>query len=56
MKDTIDLIARIFISLIFLFEAYDSIKFFKSTKAIMTEYGITWNQDINTKGYQRNDP
>ena len=46
MKDTTDLIARIFISLIFLFEAYDSIKFFKSTKNTMTEYGITWQQDM----------
>ena len=46
MKDTTDLIARIFISLIFLFEAYDSIKFFKSTKNSMTEYGITWQQDM----------
>ncbi|MFK8100881.1 MAG: DoxX family protein [Saprospiraceae bacterium] len=46
MKDIIDLIARIFISLIFLVEAYDSIDYFKSTKVTMTEYGITWQQDI----------
>ncbi len=46
MKDTIDLIARIFISLIFLFEAYDSIVFFKSTKDAMTQHGITWQQDM----------
>ena len=46
MKDTTDLIARIFISLIFLFEAYDSIKFFRSTKNTMTGYGITWQQDM----------
>ncbi len=46
MKDTIDLIARICIALIFLFEAYDSIIFFKSTKESMTQYGITWNQDM----------
>ena len=46
MKDTTDLIARIFISLIFLFEAYDSIKFFNSTKETMTSYGITWQQDM----------
>ncbi len=46
MKDTTDLIARIFISLIFLFEAYDTIKFFKSTKESMTAYGITWQQDM----------
>ena len=46
MKDVIDLIGRIFIAFIFLFEAYDSIKFFKLTKESMTEYGITWNQDF----------
>jgi len=46
MKDVFDLIARILIACIFLFEAYDSIKFFKSTKETMTQYGITWQQDI----------
>jgi putative oxidoreductase len=46
MKDTTDLIARIFISLIFLFEAYDSIFHFKEVKSIMTGYGVTWQQDF----------
>ncbi|MEM6965845.1 MAG: DoxX family protein [Bacteroidota bacterium] len=46
MKDIFDLIARIFLSLIFLWEAYDSIKYYKSTKAAMTGYGVTWNQDL----------
>lgn len=46
MKDSIDLIARIFLAFIFLFEAYDSIIHFKATKQSMTNYGITWNQDI----------
>jgi len=46
MKDVADLIARIFIAFIFLFEAYDSIVFFKSTKDKMTNFGITWNQDM----------
>ncbi len=46
MKDIFDLMARVFIALIFLFEAYDSVKFFKSTKITMTEYGITWQQDF----------
>ncbi|MFT5168365.1 MAG: putative oxidoreductase, partial [Saprospiraceae bacterium] len=50
MKDLTDLIARMFISFIFLFEAYDSIKFFKTTKLQMTEYGITWQQDILLMG------
>jgi len=43
MKDIIDLIGRIFISFIFLFEAYDSIFYFKETLIKMEEYGLTWN-------------
>ncbi len=46
MKDSIDLIARVFLAFIFFFEAYDSITHFKATKETMTNYGITWNQDI----------
>jgi putative oxidoreductase len=46
MKDYVDLLARIMISFIFLYEAYDSIVFFKNTKETMTAYGITWNQDF----------
>jgi putative oxidoreductase len=46
MKDTTDLIARVFIAFIFLFEAYDSITHFKGTKITMTDYGITWQQDM----------
>ncbi len=42
MKDIIDLIARIFIAFIFLFEAYDSIKYFGATKESMADYGLTW--------------
>ncbi len=46
MKDIADLIGRVFISAIFLFEAYDSIKYFNSTKQTMSEYGLNWQQDI----------
>lgn len=46
MKDFIDLLGRIFISLIFFWEAYDSIAFYDSVKRTMTNYGITWNQDF----------
>ena len=46
MKDKVDLIARIFLSLIFLWEAYDTIKFFKTAKESMGGYGLTWNQDF----------
>ncbi len=46
MKNLADLIGRIFIAFIFLYEAYDSIRFFEPTKELMTYYGITWNQDF----------
>ncbi len=46
MKSIADLIARIFIAAIFLHEAYDSIRYFKATKAAMTEYGLNWRQDL----------
>ena len=46
MKDILDLIGRILLSFIFLYEAYDSIAFFKQNKQTMTDYGITWNQDL----------
>ena len=46
MKDLIDLIGRVLISFIFLFDAYDSIAFFKDTKEQMISYNITWQTDI----------
>jgi putative oxidoreductase len=45
MKDWADLLGRVCISLIFLYEAYDSMVFFNSTKRTMTEYGLLWQQD-----------
>lgn len=50
MKNIIDFIGRLFISFIFLFEAYDSIKFSKTTKEVMTSYGLTWKQDLLLTG------
>ena len=46
MKDAIDLIGRIFISFLFLFEAYDSIKYFGATKETMLDYGISNHQNF----------
>lgn len=46
MKDIIDLIGRVCLAFIFLYEAFDSIFYFKPTQAKMTEYGLTWNQDL----------
>ena len=46
MKDIIDLLARVLVSAIFLFEAYDSIAFYGKTKQTMAEYGLTWQPDL----------
>ncbi len=46
MKNTTDLIARIFIAIMFYYEAFDSFLLFDQTKETMTKYGITWNQDF----------
>jgi putative oxidoreductase len=46
MKDITDLIARILISVIFYFEAYDKVFYITPTKKTMTEYHILWNQDM----------
>ena len=46
MRDFFDLLARIFLSAYFLYEAYDSVAFFKSTKTYMAKYGLTWQQDM----------
>ena len=46
MKHTTDLIARIFIAIMFYYEAFDSFLLFSQTKETMTKYGITWKQDF----------
>ncbi len=46
MKDVLDLLARVCLAFIFLYEAYDSIFYFQETKAKMTVYGLTWNQNF----------
>jgi putative oxidoreductase len=46
MKDIADLLGRICIALIFVYEAIDTILFYNKNKHTMTEYGITWNQDF----------
>jgi putative oxidoreductase len=46
MKDIFDLLGRILLSFIFLFEAYDYIAYAKQNKLAMTGYGVTWNQDL----------
>ncbi|HND87387.1 MAG TPA: DoxX family protein [Saprospiraceae bacterium] len=46
MRDITDLLGRIFLSAIFIFEAIDSTLYFGKTQQTMTEYGLTWNQDL----------
>jgi len=46
MKDVIDLIGRILISIIFIYEAYDTMFYYEETKEIMTSYGMNWRQDL----------
>ena len=46
MRDITDLIGRIFLSAIFIFEAIDSTLFFAKTKETMTEYGLVWAQNF----------
>ncbi|MFM2269787.1 MAG: hypothetical protein RL757_3228 [Bacteroidota bacterium] len=46
MKDLLDLFARICISIIFFFEAYDKLWFQTATKINMTQHGLSGNQDL----------
>ncbi|MBK8053058.1 MAG: DoxX family protein [Saprospiraceae bacterium] len=49
MKDIAELLARIWISFVFIYEALDALVFFHKTKATMTAYGILWQQDLVLK-------
>lgn len=46
MRDWTDLFGRILLSGMFLFEAYDSIKFYDTTQELMIEYGLTWRTEF----------
>ena len=46
MKNLVDLLGRILIAFIFLFDALDSIWYFKETKLKMTEFSLVWRQDL----------
>ncbi|MBK7936419.1 MAG: DoxX family protein [Lewinellaceae bacterium] len=46
MRDLIDLIGRIFLATIFIFEAIDSTLYFDKTKLVMTEHGLTSSQNF----------
>ncbi len=49
MKDIAELLARIWIAFVFIYEALDALVFFNKTKATMTAYGIIWQQDLILK-------
>ncbi len=46
MKDTFDFLGRVLLSFIFLYEAYDSIFYYKATKLQMAAYGIAQSRDL----------
>jgi len=46
MKDIFELMGRIFIAFLFIYEALDAMVFYDKTKATMTAYGITYYQDL----------
>lgn len=46
MNHAFDLIGRIMMSAIFVFEAIDSIMYAEQTKTTMADYGIFWQQDF----------
>ncbi|MGE5355730.1 MAG: DoxX family protein [Deltaproteobacteria bacterium] len=46
MKNTFDLMARVFIAILFYYEALDSFWYFEKTKETMSIYGLTWRQDL----------
>lgn len=50
MKNIVDLLGRVLLSFIFIYDAYDSIFYFQETKETMTAYGLTWQQDLQLYG------
>jgi putative oxidoreductase len=46
MKNLLDLIGRILLSFIFLYDAFDSIFYIKATRETMISYGLTWRTDL----------
>lgn len=50
MKNITDLLGRLFLGFIFIYEAYDSLSYFKDTADEMLEYGLSWNTDWQLAG------
>jgi len=45
MKDIAELLARVLIAFVFIYEAIDAMVFYNKTSATMTAYGIVWQQE-----------
>lgn len=45
-KHIVDLAGRVFLSFIFLYEAYDSVFYFQETRLKMSFYGLVWQQEL----------
>ncbi len=45
-KHIVDLAGRVFLSFIFLYEAYDSVFYFRETRLKMSFYGLVWQQEL----------
>lgn len=46
MKNIADLLARICISALFFYEAYDSIRFYRDMQETLINYNLTWRPDL----------
>lgn len=46
MRDIVDLVGRIFLAAIFIFEAFDTALYMDKTKETMALYGLTWHPDM----------
>lgn len=46
MRNLTDLLGRMLLSFIFLYEAYDIASYVHHTKGVMTQYGIVWRQEM----------
>lgn len=46
MRDIMDLLGRVFLSTIFLYEGLDSFFYYKETKSQMIDFGMTWQPDF----------
>ena len=46
MRDYIDVVGRLGLAILFAHEAYDTLAHAAATRDLMSQYGITWNQNL----------